>query len=67
MLILDAKRILILKALTPPNAKFAEVGVAKGTFSKQIIRHIDPRELYLIDPWVYQDRDDQFPANTPLA
>lgn len=32
----------------------AEIGVWKGDFSTQILKH-NPSELHLIDPWVHQD------------
>lgn len=67
MLILDAKRILVLKALTPSSSIFAEIGVAKGTFSKQIMKHINPAELYLVDPWIYQDRPDYVMDGTNVS
>lgn len=32
----------------------AEIGVWKGDFSSQILKH-NPSELHLIDPWIHQD------------
>ncbi len=36
------------------NDVCAEIGVWKGDFSEQILKH-NPSELHLIDPWVHQD------------
>ncbi|HTG43724.1 MAG TPA: class I SAM-dependent methyltransferase [Verrucomicrobiae bacterium] len=36
----------------------AEIGVWKGGFSRLILAQSDPRELHLIDPWLFQG---QFP------
>ena len=43
----------------PKQAVCAEVGVWKGEFSARILRLTKPRELHLIDPWLYQP---QFPG-----
>lgn len=32
----------------------AEIGVRKGDFSQDILNHVNPVKLYLIDPWCYQ-------------
>jgi len=39
--------------LLPKNAVCAEIGVWKGEFSQKILEHLNPKELYLIDPWLY--------------
>ena len=36
------------------NDVCAEIGVWKGDFSAEILKH-NPSELHLIDPWVHQD------------
>jgi hypothetical protein len=38
----------------PKGAIAAEIGVWEGKFSEQIIEITQPRELHLIDPWLYQ-------------
>jgi hypothetical protein len=46
----------------------AEIGVHKGEFSDSLLRFTNPKKLYLIDCWEYQDPlvyDDS--ANTPHA
>lgn len=39
----------------PKNAIVAEVGVQAGSFSYYILKHTDPKKLYLIDCWEHQD------------
>ena len=36
----------------PKNGRVAEVGVANGDFSRQILDIFQPMELHLIDPWI---------------
>lgn len=36
-----------------PNGKSAEIGVAEGNFSKEILDRNNPKMLYLIDIWDY--------------
>lgn len=38
----------------PKNAVVAEIGVWEGNFSRRIIEICEPKELHLIDPWLYQ-------------
>lgn len=38
----------------PPRSVGAEIGVWKGDFSAVLLRRLRPRELHLIDPWVFQ-------------
>lgn len=38
----------------PKNGIAAEVGVWEGKFSRKILLATEPRELHLIDPWLYQ-------------
>ena len=40
--------------LVRPRAICAEVGVWKGDFSERVIRLRRPRELHLIDPWLFE-------------
>jgi len=45
------ERAEMLKRILPRNSIGAEIGVFRGEFSATIIRAIEPRELYLVDPW----------------
>ncbi len=38
----------------PKGAVAAEIGVWEGKFSQKIVEIAQPRELHLIDPWLYQ-------------
>lgn len=40
-----------IKKLLPENPVCVEVGVLEGKFSKIILDHLNPKKLYLIDPW----------------
>jgi hypothetical protein len=44
--------------LLPQGGEVAEIGVANGDFSQEILTESLPRRLHLIDPWEHQDRDD---------
>jgi hypothetical protein len=44
--------------LLPKGGEVAEIGVAKGEFSRIILTNAAPRKLHLIDPWEHQDRAD---------
>lgn len=50
------RRQFLLDAL-PMDSIGAEVGVLDGNFSRQILDSVQPRRLYLIDPWRHQDSD----------
>ena len=56
-----------LLSLLPEAGTVAEVGVAKGAFSRRILELNHPRILHLIDPWAKQDEEDYAPdpANAP--
>lgn len=43
-----------LLSLLPKGAIGAEVGVWEGAFSQRILEVCEPKELHLIDPWLYQ-------------
>jgi hypothetical protein len=49
-------RTQILKEL-PKNSVGAEIGVHKGDFSAKILDIVDPKKLFLIDPWIVFDND----------
>lgn len=39
--------------ILPHNSFGAEIGVWKGEFSQLIFEHINPKMLYLVDPWKF--------------
>jgi hypothetical protein len=45
----------------PEGGEMAEIGVAEGDFSSEILAHVHPRKLHLIDPWEHQERADYEP------
>lgn len=47
-----------LVRLLPKEAEIAEIGVAKGEFSRVILANAKPRKLHLIDLWAHQTRAD---------
>ncbi len=53
--LLDEARILsdVFELLDrmPKDAVAAEIGVAEGGLSREIVRRTRPRKLYLVDPW----------------
>lgn len=57
MILCPLTRAQLLPAL-PKQAAIAEIGVALGDFSDEILRNCAPRRLTLIDPWEYQTRSD---------
>jgi hypothetical protein len=46
-------RTFLLRKL-PQKSVGCELGVWKGDFSREIVRTVNPKKLYLIDPWSYQ-------------
>jgi hypothetical protein len=46
------RRVFLLKQM-PKNAICAEIGVWRGEFSREIGRRTRPRELHLVDPWLF--------------
>jgi hypothetical protein len=40
--------------MLPKDSIGAEIGVWKGDFSEEILRTVRPKELHLVDPWVFQ-------------
>lgn len=57
MLLLPIPRKHLLNFL-PKGGRVAEIGVAQGDFSREILSRVEPAELHLIDPWIHQDRED---------
>jgi hypothetical protein len=49
----ERSRRLLLNRV-PKDSICAEIGVWKGDFSAQILETAVPRELHLIDPWMFQ-------------
>jgi hypothetical protein len=47
-----------LLAMLPRGSRGAEVGVHLGDFSAHILAEVEPSELHLIDPWMYQPEPD---------
>ena len=47
-------RIELLSRL-PQHSVGAEIGVWKGEFSLQILKMLKPKQLHLIDPWIFLD------------
>lgn len=54
MLITPLPRAKLFELL-PQNLEIAEIGVARGEFSRSILNACNPKLLRMIDPWVYQD------------
>jgi len=46
----------------PRGGIAAEIGVDQGNFSQQILRIAQPRQLYLIDPWLPDSTGQRTPA-----
>lgn len=40
--------------LLPPDSVGVEVGVWEGDFSAQLLYHVRPKRLHLVDPWTFQ-------------
>ena len=57
MLVLAATRKDLLDCF-PNQSVVAEIGVASGNFSQELLIRTFPKKLHLIDPWLHQDRDD---------
>jgi hypothetical protein len=41
--------------MIPDGGVCLEIGVWKGTFTKQIVRKSNPSELHLVDPWIFTE------------
>lgn len=51
------RRDFLLKKL-PRNSICAEIGVLRGDFTERILEIVRPRELHLIDPWLFAPSDE---------
>jgi hypothetical protein len=51
---LDSPRSFLLDML-PKQSVGIEIGVHRGDFSAEILERVDPRKLYLIDPWKHEN------------
>ena len=57
MLLCSISRRELLQFMTK-GGQVAEIGVAKGDFSQEILAATNPQCLHLIDPWEHQDSAD---------
>lgn len=57
MLLVQCTREQMLHCF-PKSGTVAEIGVAKGAFSQEILKTNTPAKLHLIDPWEHQERED---------
>jgi len=57
MLLCPMPRAKLLRFL-PQGGEVAEIGVAEGDFSQEILAAVAPRALHLVDPWLHQPRAD---------
>jgi|TARA_B100001964_G_C14052503_1_gene517673 hypothetical protein len=46
---INISRVNMLELL--PNGNVGEIGVAKGDFAELIIKHNNPKKLFLVDVW----------------
>lgn len=49
-------KLLRRLGLPEPGSSAAEIGVWNGDFSEQILDHLRPKRLYLVDPWQHDPR-----------
>lgn len=47
----------LMKKYLPQGGIGAELGVLKGAFSPILLKHTNPKELHLIDPWYFLDAE----------
>ena len=57
----------VLLDLLPKGGVVAEIGVAKGAFSRQILARAKPERLHLIDPWEEQADESYRPDPSNVA
>ena len=53
----DHARAAILRQVIEPGGVGAECGVFKGEFSRALLEHLAPRQLYLMDPWYLMTKE----------
>ena len=61
MFYVNANRGAIL-AHFPKNIRVAEIGTQQGRYAVDLLNHLQPRELHLIDPWIYHT-DERYQAD----
>ena len=49
------KRAYIIKQFKKKSI-IAEIGVWRGDFSQEILLNVSPKELVLVDPWIYNEK-----------
>jgi predicted O-methyltransferase YrrM len=54
MFYVNANRGAVLAHL-PKNMRVAEIGTQQGRYASDLLDHLEPRELHLIDPWIQHD------------
>lgn len=57
MIIFPSSRETFIE-LMPKEGIGCEIGVAKCEFSQNLLAKISPKKLHLIDPWIFQERED---------
>ena len=50
------RRDFVLKEM-PSDSICCEIGVDEGDFSKEILKKVKPKKLFLIDPWRYHESE----------
>lgn len=65
-LVLPMQRSHLLRYL-PNGARVAEIGVARGKFSTQLVQTCRPAFLALVDPWQQQKQDEYFSDNNNVS
>jgi hypothetical protein len=57
----SSSRAEVMSLFKRPNMIVCEVGVDRGQFSEELLRHLDPAELHLVDLW--EGADDAVPGS----
>jgi len=58
----NRRRLFLLQTM-PKNSICAEIGVNRGNFSKSILKIVNPKKLYLIDPWKLPENQAEMVEN----
>lgn len=53
--------------LIPSGGVAAEIGVAEGEFSREIVARNKPARLHLVDPWIHWEKEDYQPDPQNVA